>query len=102
MVSLQAALTRASRYRCRYRGVRRRSRPRRRGPGATAEYVRGVATAADVDDVLLTTCRKLLGQVDQHNSKEEPIIYPHAATGLTEEAGAELAGFLQNGSTPDG
>lgn len=57
---------------------------------------------ADVDDVLLSTCRELLGALDQHNRKEEPIIYPHAATDLTEEAAANLADFFETGSTPDG
>ncbi|MBC7592669.1 MAG: hemerythrin domain-containing protein [Kineosporiaceae bacterium] len=57
---------------------------------------------ADVGDVLLSTCRELLGALDQHNSKEEPIIYPHAATDLTEEAAADLADFLETGTTPDG
>jgi len=32
------------------------------------------------DDQLLSTCRELLDQLDEHNSKEEPIIYPHADT----------------------
>ncbi|MDN5896771.1 Hemerythrin HHE cation binding domain-containing protein [Brevibacterium sp. Mu109] len=56
----------------------------------------------DVDDVLASTCRELLGQLEQHNSKEEPIVYPHAETDLAEEAAAELADFLQTGSMPDG
>lgn len=57
---------------------------------------------AEVDDVLLSTCRDLLGRLDQHNRKEEPIIYPHAEIDLTAEAIAELAEFLQTGSTPAG
>ncbi len=57
---------------------------------------------ADIDDELLSTCRELLTQLDQHNSKKEPIIYPHAENDLTEEAANELAEFLHAGSTPDG
>lgn len=57
---------------------------------------------ADVGDVLESTCRELLGQLHQHNSKEEPIIYPQAETDLTEDAAADPADFLQTGSTPDG
>jgi hemerythrin-like domain-containing protein len=54
------------------------------------------------DERVLATCRELLAQLDQHNSKEEPIIYPHAETDLTDEAAAGLAEFLRTGSTPDG
>jgi hemerythrin-like domain-containing protein len=56
----------------------------------------------DVVDALATTCRELLTQLDQHNSKEEPLIYPHADSDLTEEATAALNEFLANGATPDG
>lgn len=47
-------------------------------------------------------CRELLALLDQHNSKEEPIIYPHAESDLTPEASAELAEFLRTGHTPTG
>lgn len=57
---------------------------------------------AEVDDELASTCRELLAELEQHNSKEEPIIYPHADADLTEEAAAQLAAFLETGSTPDG
>lgn len=56
----------------------------------------------DVDNDVLSTCRELLAQLDQHNRKEEPIIYPHAETDLTEEASGGLVEFLQTGSTPQG
>jgi hemerythrin-like domain-containing protein len=56
----------------------------------------------DVDDELLSTCRALLDQLDQHNSKEEPIIYPHADADLDEQAAAHLVDFLESGSTPAG
>ncbi|GAA2091492.1 hemerythrin domain-containing protein [Pseudolysinimonas kribbensis] len=57
---------------------------------------------ADVDDELLSTCRALLDQLDQHNSKEEPIIYPHADADLDEQAAAHLVDFLESGRTPAG
>lgn len=50
---------------------------------------------------LRETCRRLLAQLELHNMKEEPVIYPHADTGLPPETGAELARFLQSGSMPD-
>lgn len=69
---------------------------------ALTELMDDPAADTDVNDRLVTMSRELLGQLDQHNSKEEPIIYPHTETDLTEEAAAALADFLQAGSTPDG
>lgn len=47
------------------------------------------------------TCRQLVGQLDAHNMKEEPVIYPAADNGLSAEQAAELADFLDTGRTPD-
>lgn len=69
---------------------------------ALSELLDESGTGDDANDRLSSTCRELLAQLDQHNSKEEPIIYPHAETDLTEEAAAGLTEFLQTGSTPDG
>lgn len=55
-----------------------------------------------VNDEFASTCRTLLAQLDQRNSKEEPIIYPFVGNDLSEEAMAELTDFLDSGSTPDG
>lgn len=51
---------------------------------------------------LRDTCRQLLLQLDQHNSKEEPVIYPHADFCLPPQTSAELARFIETGRTPDG
>lgn len=51
---------------------------------------------------MLDCCRELLAQLDQHNSKEEPVIYPLADAALSAEAYAELSTFLQTGQTPEG
>lgn len=51
---------------------------------------------------LADTCRQLLDLLDQHNAKEEPIIYPHADTDLPPDTSAELARFIQTGVTPEG
>jgi regulator of cell morphogenesis and NO signaling len=48
------------------------------------------------------TCHRLLGQLEQHNSKEEPIIYPHADSDLPAQVSAELARFIETGRIPDG
>ena len=59
--------------------------------------------AANTDaDALLESCRGLLDLLDQHNSKEEPIIYPQADKVLTETASAELSAFLETGRMPQG
>jgi Uncharacterized conserved protein len=51
---------------------------------------------------LRDVCSNFLSQLDQHNSKEEPIIYPQADTTLSAEATAELAEFIASGRTPQG
>lgn len=53
-------------------------------------------------DQLTNTCRELLAKLDNHNTKEEPIIYPHADTGLDEDTAKKLAHFLNSGDMPDG
>ncbi len=47
-------------------------------------------------------CLELLSLLDDHNSKEEPIIYTQADGILGAEAGGELLDFLESGTTPDG
>lgn len=47
-------------------------------------------------------CRELLEQLHRHNSKEEPIIYPHADTDLPPHTSAELTRFIETGRTPEG
>jgi hemerythrin-like domain-containing protein len=47
-------------------------------------------------------CRRLLAQLDRHNSKEEPILYPQADAVLNAEAGEDLRAFLAQGAFPEG
>lgn len=47
-------------------------------------------------------CAELLGRLDRHNSKEEPILYPQADTVLTPEATDHLQRFLTSGRLPEG
>lgn len=51
---------------------------------------------------LRQACRELLAQLEQHNQKEEPVIYPHADTGLPDQTSTELAEFMTAGRMPDG
>lgn len=51
---------------------------------------------------LLARCRSLLAELDAHNAKEEPIIYPHTDADLTVSEREELHEFLASGKLPDG
>lgn len=51
---------------------------------------------------LADSCRQLLDQLDLHNSKEEPVIYPHGDADLPPQTTAELIRFIETGRTPDG
>ncbi|MDP7736471.1 hemerythrin domain-containing protein [Mycobacterium paragordonae] len=51
---------------------------------------------------LRDTCMQLLDQLLQHNSKEEPVIYPNSDTDLPPQTSAELGRFIETGRAPDG
>jgi regulator of cell morphogenesis and NO signaling len=51
---------------------------------------------------LQARCKLLLAQLDRHNSKEEPILYPHSDSVLGAPASAELKAFLERGRMPEG
>lgn len=53
-------------------------------------------------EALRDGCRGLLGLLEQHNSKEEPIVYPRADADLSPEQRDQLAEFLASGAFPDG
>jgi hemerythrin-like domain-containing protein len=68
------------------------------------ELDEGLAAGADVD-ALTGVCRTLLTQLERHNAKEEPIIYPQADSELTPIARASLHAFLKTAPPapmPDG
>ncbi|MCC6375692.1 MAG: hemerythrin domain-containing protein [Microbacteriaceae bacterium] len=56
----------------------------------------------DTSDEKLDACRELLSKLDNHNSKEEPIIYPQADNALDAESSSRLRAFLAEGKLPDG
>ena len=47
-------------------------------------------------------CGELLAQLDIHNAKEEPIIYPQGDAVLTDQAKRDLRGFIDSGRMPQG
>ncbi|WEG10111.1 hemerythrin domain-containing protein [Microbacterium horticulturae] len=51
---------------------------------------------------LRDACRSLLALLDDHNSKEEPVVYPRADADLTDQQRTQLAAFLESGTFPDG
>lgn len=51
---------------------------------------------------LRDTCIQLLDQLFQHNSKEEPVIYPNADSELPPQTSAELNRFIETGRAPEG
>ncbi|WP_026919639.1 hemerythrin domain-containing protein [Gordonia shandongensis] len=66
------------------------------------------ALAADDVDVepqrgeVISACTAMLALLEAHNSKEEPVIYPHLDADLDEDAQAFLRDFLDGGTMPDG
>ncbi|MDO5739746.1 MAG: hemerythrin domain-containing protein [Ornithinimicrobium sp.] len=68
-----------------------------RAMDALTEQVR---SDAEPDD-LVAACQNLLSALEKHNLKEEPLIYPHADTVLTDEEATTLRDFLDSGSLPD-
>lgn len=68
----------------------------------TMDTLAGLLVDGNDSVPLRDTCTQLLNQLVQHNSKEEPVIYPNADTELPPQTGAELSRFIETGRTPDG
>lgn len=60
--------------------------------------ITNAATTASV----LQICSELEAQLEDHNSKEEQIVYPQTERVLTAPASAELRAFLDSGMMPTG
>lgn len=64
------------------------------------------AALESVDDAdraaLLRACEEMLGVLEAHNAKEEPILYPQLDTALTAEQTSELRQLIQAGQAPEG
>jgi regulator of cell morphogenesis and NO signaling len=68
----------------------------------TMESIERALAVAAADSSVPGECKWLLAQLEKHNSKEEPILYPHADTVLGAPASAKLMTFLKRGRMPDG
>lgn len=51
---------------------------------------------------LVAACHAMLALLDEHNAKEEPIIYPHLDTTLDWVAQAHLRELIEEGTLPEG
>src|SRR5690625_4310136 len=51
---------------------------------------------------ILTTCQAMLTELERHNAKEGPIIYPHTDADLSESERQRLKNFLDTGQMPAG
>ena len=59
--------------------------------------------ASDAEpEALRCACEDLLGRLEAHNAKEEPIIYPQADVVLSDDATTRLRQFIAEGRMPDG
>ncbi len=68
----------------------------------TMEEIDAALDGEGSSDRLQALGRTLLAQLDRHNSKEEPIIYAHAATSLAPEAAASLTETIATIEVPAG
>ncbi|HWV25956.1 MAG TPA: hemerythrin domain-containing protein [Aeromicrobium sp.] len=69
--------------------------------GALWQRMDAIESSLDRGDDTAESCRELLARLDDHNSKEEPVVYPHADSDLSAEQTAGLSQFLQSGTLPD-
>ncbi|GAA3775707.1 hemerythrin domain-containing protein [Microbacterium kribbense] len=62
------------------------------------------AALAAGEDVtaLRERCQGMLALLSNHNTKEEPVVYPRADSDLSDEQREQLAQFLADGTFPDG
>jgi iron-sulfur cluster repair protein YtfE (RIC family) len=68
----------------------------------TMDAIERHLAAKEHEAVLAGECKWLLAQLDKHNAKEEPILYPHADRVLGAPASSELVAFLEIGRMPPG
>lgn len=58
--------------------------------------------SGSADEQLMADCQELLSLLDNHNSKEEPIIYPQMDTALSVQEQQKVAHLLAGGALPEG
>lgn len=68
----------------------------------TMETIEHDLAEASAEAVVLGQCKWLLSQLDKHNAKEEPILYPRVDAALDAPASEKLTTFLGSGRMPPG
>ena len=66
------------------------------------DHIDADAEAGAKVEAMTSACAALLAQLDRHNGKEEPIVYPRGAIDLTSSELAALERFIAEGTTPIG
>lgn len=66
------------------------------------DQAEGQIEGEDSAQLVLETCKTMLGELERHNAKEEPIIYPHTDADLDAKQREKLAEFLGSGEMPKG
>jgi regulator of cell morphogenesis and NO signaling len=68
----------------------------------TMNTLEGQLAQDPAGDAATATCQMLTVQLQTHNEKEEPIIYPQVDAKLEPQAQEQLRSFLESGAMPDG
>ena len=68
----------------------------------TMDTLEGQLAQDPAGDAATATCQMLTVQLQTHNDKEEPIIYPEVDAKLEPQAQEQLRSFLESGTMPDG
>lgn len=66
------------------------------------EALEEMVAAGDESEGITAACDGLLVMLEQHNLKEEPIIYPQADITLSPDLSGQIEEFLESGQMPDG
>jgi regulator of cell morphogenesis and NO signaling len=69
---------------------------------ATLDVLESELSSHADDGVLRKRCDELMAGLQQHNPKEEQVIYPQADLSLSVEAISDLKVFMTSGQLPDG
>ena len=67
----------------------------------TLDAIEARLRAGGGDGPLAASCETLLAELERHNAKEEPIVYPQADAVLTADASGGLREFLATGRIAD-
>lgn len=66
------------------------------------EALEQMVASGDESEGIAAACDGLLTLLEQHNLKEEPIIYPQADITLSPDLSGQIEEFLESGQMPEG